>query len=279
MLWLLQELFSLLGSGRNETGYKHFNIWLGNSSRSFRGFYVSKPGSTGSPCGSQSLVIQKGRAEQGLSFHNSSTIHEAKLGTQKKAEARAHPTYITWCVGGICLSYNNTSLSAQCCSLVNQPHKKATWQHMILMAWALQHSGIFTPPPFTRFAQWWGHIAQAGPGTTTRPGPWAGFAPFPPPLVSGSLWFWKPSWEWARAQPILHQSESLQMRNGGLNPDLSILRPPKPQTSALTCPWSPLPTKHPGKHTQLWRGFLSRKARHEPLVYASVYKQNLSYTS
>lgn len=55
ILSLLQELFSLPAFGRSETGYKHFNAWLGNSSRLFQGFYITKPGRVSSTWGSQNL--------------------------------------------------------------------------------------------------------------------------------------------------------------------------------------------------------------------------------
>jgi len=171
-------------------------------------------------------VTQQGQAQQCwplpcLSLHAHSTIHEAKLGTQKKAGASAQPTYVTPGVGSVCWSrrrsWSNTFLSARCCTRVNQPHEQAAWQHVILRGWARQHPGIFTPPPFTLVAQPWGQMARARPGTRTAQASsllphWAGVPPSPSPLVSGSLCSWKPSWERARAQLILHQSEQSPCR-------------------------------------------------------------------
>lgn len=69
MLLLVQELFSLLVFGRSsETGYKHFNAWLRNSSRLFQDFCVTKPSREGQVLHGApkifGLVIQKGQAQQ-----------------------------------------------------------------------------------------------------------------------------------------------------------------------------------------------------------------------
>lgn len=68
ILSLLQELFSLPVFGRSETGYKYFNVWLGKSSRFFKGFYVTKPSREEQvPHGGPKIsgpVIQKGQAQQ-----------------------------------------------------------------------------------------------------------------------------------------------------------------------------------------------------------------------
>lgn len=115
ILLLLQKLFSLPGFGRSETIYKCWNnIWLRNSSRLSQDFCVTKPSGEGQvPHRAPKIsspVRQKGQAQQCwlwpcLSFHNDSAVHEAKLGKQKRAEASAHPTNITRCVGSICLSW------------------------------------------------------------------------------------------------------------------------------------------------------------------------------
>lgn len=85
---------------------------------------------------------------------------------------------------------------------------------------------------------------------------------FPSPLALGTSHTWKSSWEWARPCPPPVRAESLQMRNGGLNP-WSMLRPFKSHTAALACSRLPFPTMPPGKLRDFWRGFLSRKDKHE----------------